>query len=276
MKCVTIASLCSVAAVLSACANSDSIGATQSFADDASDSFQAKMVDGGVSGRIVLQNPSGGSQTERQAQVLLSADFQIATVRIGTTTYTLSATPSGSGAADGGVYSDGDVTLTIMPFNTTTFRDEVQFQDIATGEFGLAIAGAETRPTALPSESVNYIGSWGIGTFDGAGAYTLTNSGEAEVDVDFAAVTDQVTMELRDMSTGLPVVGTLTASISDNGYSGTLTYDDGTLAGDLETRGIFFGPEADQIGGTLLGTVDTDPATGGTDVVGTFFGDQTP
>jgi len=270
---VPVACAIVVGASLSACGGG---GAPfQSFADDTSDTFIAKVSDGGVSGRAALQDTSAGGTRTLPFRVELSSDFQTATVTLGSTVYVLPASPGGSGAANGGSYSDGDVTVEfiIPPIIADTYStNAVTFLNSATGEFGQVVAGAETRPENLPSGSASYGGAWQIGEFNTVGGFSGVESGSIAASVSFDAPNSQVSVDFRDGASAL--VGNLIATIDGNGFSGTLAYDDTTLSGDLAVTATFFGPAAEQLAGTLDGSLSNGGSD--TDVVGTLFGDQIP
>ena len=238
------------------------------YADSFADSFQAKMADGGVTGQIVTQNTAGGGTRSVPFKVEISPDYQTATVYINNSIFTLPA--DGLADASGGTYRDGTRTIEVRPANATTFQDDVSYGNTATGTFGIAVAGAETRPENLPMMAATYSGGWGFSSFDAGGAESSLSGGTWDANVDFAAASDQVDFHLDTFST--TDVGTMTASIDGNRFSGTVDFDDGTYSGDIAATGVFYGTNAIQVGGTLNGTV-TD-GTDEVDGIGIFFGSR--
>jgi hypothetical protein len=157
-----------------------------------------------------------------------------------------------------------------------------------TGPPVIGVTGFPSAPTDLPgSGRVSYTGAAQVQAADASRLYTL--AGTAFVTADFGG--RQVRIELRDLAgqaqgvspgnTGtvaVPPGGRITvedSAISGAGFAGGrasaagLPFGITGVADATGTRGGFFGPGADEVGGRV---VVTDPA-GDVGILGTFVAD---
>lgn len=150
---------------------------------------------------------------------------------------------------------------------------------------GFAVLGTETKPDTLKGlPSATYNGRMTTKAYPNTGyvdnkTSILRLSGDVSMNADFGAGTvngNIGNLTIRDPGTTTDVAtsGSIamdTAPISGNGFSGTLT-PSGTFAGPTSTltvsngtyAGKFFGPNADQVGGTigLKGNYDGEDGSG--------------
>ena len=263
--------LLSSVAALAGCANSQNFGSvtgpSQTFAQSAADTYHNRINDGGVSGKIALQDTSTGEVRVADVHLEVSSDYSTAFLTIGNQRYELTATAA-TPSETGGTYrngpSDAAAFGTISP---TTYEAPLLTSLGSAPEGGYGRIGRETPVGALPSAMASYSGSWFIVNLAGM---ALGNSGGLTMDVDFAAAADQVSAEFTDLST-TGIFGTLSADLLDNGFIGILLIDGShdNFSGDLTVEGTFYGPAAEQVAGVISGDVTTT-SDGTGNVIGTF------
>lgn len=135
---------------------------------------------------------------------------------------------------------------------------------------GYAVVGTETRPDALAAlPSATYLGRARIDSYDTTG-FVQNNVSQTQVRSDLnmtanfgsGTISGQMTnFEVRGQDQpGVNIAGTISmdeTSINGNGFSGTLTPDAALLAASQNSSlsgtygGSFYGPEGEQVGGTL-------------------------
>ena len=255
-------------------------GGAAEYADSVADAFQSKVLasNGGVTGTLALQDILNGAIRSRSLHVEVSADYQTAFVTIGGSRYTLNTTGGGFGTEDGGFYlrDGGAITAIFGTPITDSYLSVFQWTDANGLDVGFGIIGAETRPEAIEALSAvaTYIGLWTFQDWETPGTGNQ-NGGFLDMEVDFGAASNQVDAIFEDASPGA-TFGTMTASISGNGFSGVLVVDGShpTFAGSLNVDGTFFGPSAEQVGGIISGQIDGPGGRG--NVIGHFQADDIP
>ncbi len=188
---------------------------------------------------------NAGSLNHRNGQI--SSGLLAGTLNSGTTRIDL---PGG-----------GDVTLTNE--GGTEFLRMFQTDGLAPDRFG--VVGVATELADMPdSGAITYNGRVRMAAFDGGESYTLT--GDARVTADFAGsgTVDSRFSNLsgtRNDAESVNNVGTINiddAAISGSSFSGGTVSTTGAvfeLSGSPSTSGTngqFFGPDADEVGGTVV------------------------
>lgn len=156
---------------------------------------------------------------------------------------------------------------------------------------GWAVVGTETRPAALAGmPTATYSGRTRFDTMPNTGwvnhqTSRTRNRGDVAMTADFGAAT--VSGTISNLTIQQPgqaetgVAGTIamdTATISGNGFAGTLTPDAtysgaiGLTAGSGNYGGTFYGVNGEQVGGTMTMTGTT--AAGGFNGSGFFYGNK--
>ncbi|WP_112322420.1 transferrin-binding protein-like solute binding protein [Oceanibium sediminis] len=226
-------------------------GVTPQFADSSADVMTSKMVDGGVSGALAELNVLSNSSRKRAAMLEASEDYQEVFLTIGSTRYQLKATQFQPGSENGGLYLDAVGNTATFLTGSGDYSGVVQFTNGSGAVIALGILGAETPEANLPDATLTY-----DGLFQFVGAPTQTAAaganGFAEITVDF--VSGGVTGDFREGLTP-DGFGVLTGQVAGNGIEGDLVVSNADLSGTLNVDGTFFGPAAEELGGTLTGDV---------------------
>lgn len=260
------------ALAMSGCAiaiNIDQDTAGSQYADSAADTVQTRVVDTGVSGTMAFLSLSGTRASRADVELAISNDRQTAwlTLEGQRIRFTAQGAPA---TATGGFYRDGSGSRSIT-FGTALPDDygtALLFGDGFAVRGGMAVIGAETRPENLPDATASYQGSYTLTSYSST---AVRRTGLSDIDVDFAR--SDVSGTFRDGLAATDVFGTVAGSVTGNGIEGSLTLDDPDLSGTITLDGTFFGPAAEQVGGTLLGGVDT-ATQGRIAVIGMYTGDR--
>jgi len=161
------------------------------------------------------------------------------------------------------------------------------------GTNGFAAVGTETTPAAVAAlpGTATYSGRAGLNVFPATGYIDNTTSrtkfrGNLDMSVDFGSST--ISGMVSNMTVGqpgqasTPFAGTLAldpTAITGNGFSGSMTPDASLLAtiaggatGTGTYGGAFYGPNADQLGGTMSFTGNAGGV--GQNGIGYFWGDK--
>jgi len=252
---------------------------TPEYADSAADTYQNKVVDGGVTGRFAVQNTDTGQIRTTPAKLRISPDRQTAFLEIDGIDIRLEASPSDPATASSGTYLL-DLTHLLNAaagFDGTTYLSSVVMRNFSgQQEASVGILGALTRPEQIEalSSTASYEGSWFVTDNGTTTGDVVTIFDSFEMAVDFAAGSDQVTatFEQGDVASDF---GTLTATVGGNSFVGQLVIDPAhpDLSGALDVSGAFFGPTAEEVGGILYGDIDS-AADGEMQVTGNFLGQE--
>ena len=240
-------------------------GGITAFADAATDTVVAKAVDGGVGADVQRQNVLSGDVVRQRMSIEFSDDFNTAWVTVDGRRYTLQATTPNPSQPGGTLYMNGSNAFLTMV--NGDYEGTVNFGNgntlIWTG-----VTGVETRPGALPDETVSYFGNFILNTSEPAVdiGETIGRVGGFEMEVDF--VTGDLSGTLEDTTGGFD--GSFSGSVSGNGFMTGIAYTDPELSGSLSIDGTFYGDDADDVAGLIEGRVST--GHGSREVVGRFSG----
>lgn len=166
--------------------------------------------------------------------------------------------------------------------------DASQTDDYDGARSGYAVVGTETHPDYIDGQdaTASYSGFANLVIFtnDGSQEIGMWTQGDDEFSLNANFSDSTLSGSITDlMSDAGAVDGTInleSGTIADNGFSGAVSADAafvgavdtafGTATGDLsgEYGGLFFGPEADEVGGTF--SISSDGAVG----VGGFIGEK--
>ena len=264
-----------LAITLSACGGAVELGPiahVPQFADSAADTVEVKAVNGGVSGAVAGQTGTGGPVTRRDLMIELSSDLNTATVTLDGTRFVLtSATPDPAEPSETEYVDGSGLRLLLAPTgNGEEFVNFFVFYDGATIH-DTGFAGAETRIENLPSDNANYVGlfRYFVAGIPSDPDLMPGDNGTFDILVDFG--TGAVTGNLTNLD---DQVSPVTGNVTGNGFAADVTVTDTEMSGTIQMDGTFFGPGADEVGGTFSGDVQV---SGGTrDVFGIFGGRNIP